>query len=417
MEHPDTQGAWDTLIVNARLATFAPGRAGEYGTADDADALAISQGRIAWMGRAADLPSGAQAAATIDASGQWVTPGLIDCHTHLVYAGSRAREFALRLNGASYEEIARAGGGIASTVSATRAAGEAALAEQARPRLKALMREGVTTVEIKSGYGLDRDTELAMLRTARRLGETEAVTVRTTFLGAHALPPEYAGRADAYVDAVCEQMLPAAAQAGLVDAVDVFCENIGFDARQTERVFQAASALGLPVKLHAEQLSNLGGSELVARFKGLSSDHLEHLDEAGARALAASGTVAVLLPGAYYFLRDTHLPPIDLLRRHGVAMAVATDCNPGTSPFASLLLMLNMACTLFRLTPAEALNGVTHAAARALGLHHRLGSLAVGKQADLAFWQVPDLAELCYSYGTHLPVQVLRAGVARHAAP
>ncbi|MBV7483867.1 imidazolonepropionase [Bordetella sp. BOR01] len=415
MTHPGTQGGWDTLIINARLATFAPARGGDYGVADDADALAIDQGRIAWIGRAADVPAPGRQAAVIDVHGQWVMPGLIDCHTHLVYAGSRAREFAQRLNGASYEEIARAGGGIASTVRATREAGEAALVEQAGPRLRALMREGVTTIEIKSGYGLDRGTELAMLRAARRLGETGAVTVRTTFLGAHALPPEYAGRADAYIDAICNDILPAAAQAGLVDAVDAFCETIGFDAAQVERIFKAAGALGLPVKLHAEQLSNLGGSELVARHGGLSSDHLEHLDEAGARALAAAGTVAVLLPGAYYFLRDTHTPPIGLLRKHGVPMAVATDCNPGTSPFASLLLMLNMACTLFRLTPAEALNGVTHAAAQALGMADEVGSLAVGKRADLVFWQVPDLAELCYSYGTHVPTRVLCAGMARPA--
>ena len=413
MDHQGIPQAWDTLVVNARLATFAPGRAGDYGTADDADALAIAGGRIAWIGRAAERPARMRVTATVDAGGQWVTPGLVDCHTHLVYAGSRAREFALRLKGASYEEISRAGGGIASTVRATREAGEAALSEQARPRLQALMREGVTTVEIKSGYGLDRDTELAMLRAARRLGEMEAVTVRTTFLGAHALPPEYAGRADAYIDHVCDEMLPAAAAAGLADAVDAFCENIGFDAGQVERVFKAATALGLPVKLHAEQLSNLGGSELAARFGALSADHLEHLDEAGARALAAAGTVAVLLPGAYYFLRDTHTPPIALLRQHGVPMAVATDCNPGTSPFASLLLMLNMACTLFRMTPAEALNGVTYAAARALGMADRVGSLEVGKQADLAFWPVADLAELCYSYGTHAPTRVLHAGIER----
>ncbi len=405
MKPLDPRQAWDTLIVNARLATFAPDCPAEYGLRSDANALAIAQGRIAWIGQAGPRP---RATTVIDAAGQWITPGLIDCHTHLVYAGSRAREFDLRLKGASYEAIARAGGGIASTVRATRQADASVLLEQARPRLKALMREGVTTVEIKSGYGLDRETELTMLRAARRLGEEEGITVRTTFLGAHALPPEYAGRADDYIDAVCNDMLPAAAQAGLVDAVDAFCENIGFDAAQVERVFQAARRLGLPVKLHAEQLSNLGGSALVARFGGLSSDHLEHLDEAGAQALAAAGTVAVLLPGAYYFLRDTHTPPIALLRKHGVAMAVSTDCNPGTSPLASLLLMLNMACTLFRLTPAEALNGVTHAAARALGMQDEIGSLEVGKRADLAFWQVDDLAELCYSYGTHTPVRVLR---------
>ena len=414
MTASDTSANWDTLIVNARLATFDPERGTPYGVARDADALAISQGRIAWIGRG-DQTGGRIAQAVVDAGGQWLMPGLIDCHTHLVHAGSRAREFELRLNGASYEEVARAGGGIVSTVRATREAGLPALVEQSLLRLRALMREGVTTVEIKSGYGLDRDTELDMLRAARRLGEIEPVSVHTTFLGAHALPPEYAGRADDYIDFVCADVLPAAARAGLVDAVDGFCENIGFDAAQIERLFKAAASLDLPVKLHAEQLSNLGGSELVARHAGLSSDHLEHLDEAGARALARSGAVAVLLPGAYYFLRDTHTPPVALLREHGVPMAVATDCNPGTSPFASLLLMLNMACTLFRLTPAEALQGVTLTAARALGLQAQTGSLTVGKRADLLCWNVPELTELCYSYGTNLPTHVWHAGVPRAA--
>ncbi|WP_459615235.1 imidazolonepropionase [Bordetella sp. 2513F-2] len=412
MTASDISTQWDTLIVNARLATFDPALGTPYGVAQDADALAISQGRIAWIGRTGQA-GGRGAQTVVDAGGQWLMPGLIDCHTHLVHAGSRAREFELRLNGASYEDIARAGGGIVSTVRATRAADVPTLVEQSLPRLRSLMREGVTTVEIKSGYGLDRDTELNMLRAARLLGEREPVSVRTTFLGAHALPPEYAGRADDYIDFVCAEVLPAATQSGLVDAVDGFCENIGFGTAQIERLFTAAATLGLPVKLHAEQLTNLGGSELVARHAGLSSDHLEHLDEAGARALARSGAVAVLLPGAYYFLRDTHAPPIALLRRYGVPMAVATDCNPGTSPFASLLLMLNMACTLFRLTPAEALQGVTLTAARALGLESETGSLAVGKRADLLCWDVPELAELCYSYGAHLPTHVWHAGVAR----
>jgi imidazolonepropionase len=401
----------DVLIVNARLASFDPAHGTPCGVVEDADALVVKEGRIVWMGPQRAAPADARGATLVDAAGQWVTPGLIDCHTHLVYAGSRAQEFDMRLNGASYEDIARAGGGILSTVRATRLAGEAGLVSQALPRLRALLREGVTTVEIKSGYGLDMDTELAMLRAARALGQRLPVTIRTTFLGAHAVPPEYAGRADAYIDFVCQQVLPAAARLGLADAVDVFQENIGFDAPQSERVLQAATALGLPVKLHAEQLSLSGASALGARYRALSADHLEHLDEAGVQAMARAGTVAVLLPGAFYFLRDTRVPPLDLLRRHGVPIAVATDCNPGTSPFTSLLLMLNMACTLFRLTPAEALNGVTHAAAQALGMQDQAGSLTVGKWADLVFWDVPELAELCYSYGTHRPARVLRHGI------
>ncbi|HTK00924.1 MAG TPA: imidazolonepropionase [Bordetella sp.] len=405
------------LIVNARIATFDPGIGAPYGVADHADAIAVRAGRIAWIGTASQVPDAAWADSSgqhgrvIDAEGAWVMPGLIDCHTHLVYAGSRATEFEMRLNGASYEDIARAGGGIVSTVRATRQAGEDGLIAQSLPRLRALLREGVTTVEIKSGYGLDRDTELAILRAARALGASLPVTVRTTFLGAHALPAEYAGRADDYIDFVCTQVLPEAARLGLADAVDVFHESIGFDAAQSERVYRAAESLGLPVKVHAEQLSLCGAAALGARYRALSADHLEHLDEEGARAMAAAGTVAVLLPGAFYFLRDTRVPPVDLLRRHGVPIAVATDCNPGTSPIASLLLMLNMACTLFRLTPAEALNGVTHAAARALGLQDEAGSLAPGKWADLVFWRVPELAELCYSYGMHKPARILRRGV------
>jgi imidazolonepropionase len=401
----------DALIVNARLATFDPGRGTPYGMAADADAIGVKAGRVVWMGAGAHAPAEARAWRTIDAAGAWVTPGLVDCHTHLVYAGSRAGEFDMRLNGASYEDIARAGGGIVSTVRATRQAGEAGLVAQALPRLRALLREGVTTVEIKSGYGLDRDTELAMLRAARALGAALPVTVRTTFLGAHAVPPEYAGRADDYIEFVCAHVLPEAARLGLVDAVDVFHESIGFDAAQAERVYRAAVSLGLRVKVHAEQLSLCGAAAMGASYRALSADHLEHLDEDGARAMAAAGTVAVLLPGAFYFLRDTHMPPVDLLRRHGVPMAVATDCNPGTSPFASLLLMLNMACTLFRLTPAEALNGVTHAAARALGLEGEVGSIAPGKWADLVFWDIPELPELCYSHGMHRPARVLRRGV------
>jgi imidazolonepropionase len=401
----------DVLIVNARLATFDPARGAPYGLADDADAIAVRAGRIAWIGLGTQAPADARAGRVMDAAGAWVTPGLVDCHTHLVYAGSRASEFEMRLNGVSYEEIARRGGGIVSTVRATRQAGETGLVAQALPRLRALLREGVTTVEIKSGYGLDMDTELAMLRAARTLGKMLPVTVRTTFLGAHALPPEYAGRADDYIEFVCTQVLPEAARLGLADAVDVFHENIGFNAGQTERVFRTAASLGLPVKVHAEQLSLCGAAAMGARHHALSADHLEYLDEDGARLMAAAGTVAVLLPGAFYFLRDTRVPPVALLRKYGVHMALATDCNPGTSPFASLLLMLNMACTLFRLTPAEALNGVTYAAARALGMQNEIGSLTPGKQADLVFWDVPELAELCYSHGMHMPARVMRRGV------
>jgi imidazolonepropionase len=413
---PETENG-EVLIVNARIASFDPGVDAPCGAVAQADAIAVRDGRISWIGAAGQAPTAeagdhaGQGRRVIDAEGAWVMPGLIDCHTHLVYAGSRAAEFEMRLNGASYEAIARAGGGIVSTVRATRQAGEDALVAQALPRLCALLREGVTTVEIKSGYGLDLDTELAMLRAARALGACLPVTVRTTFLGAHALPPEYAGRADDYIDFVCARVLPEAARLGLADAVDVFHESIGFDAAQAERVYRAAKSAGLPVKVHAEQLNLCGAAALGARYHALSADHLEHLDEAGVRAMAAAGTVAVLLPGAFYFLRDERVPPVDLLRRHGVPMAVATDCNPGTSPFTSLLLMLNMACTLFRLTPAEALNGVTHAAARALGLQDELGSLVPGKRADLVFWQVPSLAELCYSHGTHKPARILRRGV------
>jgi imidazolonepropionase len=375
--------------------------AGEgYGLVEDA-AIAVEQGTIAWVGPRQALPAelGRRVTAHHDAGGTLATPGFIDCHTHLVYGGDRAHEFELRLNGATYEEIARAGGGIASTVKATRAATEDELLAQSRPRLRALMAEGVTTLEVKSGYGLSLEHEGKSLRVARRLAEAEgeSVAIRTTFLGAHALPPEFAGRADDYVDAVLA-MLPALHGQGLVDAVDAFCERIAFSTAQTERVFQAAQALGLPVKLHAEQLSDSGGAQLAARYGALSCDHLEWLSEEGAQAMARAGSVAVLLPGAFYFLRETRLPPIELLRRHGVPMAVSTDCNPGSSPCTSLLLMLNMACTLFRLTPQEALAGVTRHAARALGLDDR-GVLAPGRRADFAFWRVRQPAQLCYPMG------------------
>jgi imidazolonepropionase len=384
------------LWTDCRAATMQPGAG--YGLIEDA-AIAVEGDRIAWVGPRGQLPKALADNCTQrhDCGGALVTPGLIDCHTHLVYGGDRAHEFELRLQGASYEDIARAGGGIASTVKATRAASEAELRAQSLPRLRALMGEGVTTLEIKSGYGLSLEHEAKTLRVARSLAKEEAADVRTTFLGAHALPPEFAGRADDYIDEVL-RMLPILHEQGLVDAVDAFCERIAFSTAQTERVFQAARQLGLPVKLHAEQLSDSGGAQLAARYEALSCDHLEWLSEEGAAAMARAGSVAVLLPGAFYFLRDTRVPPIDLLREHGVAMAVSTDCNPGSSPCTSLLLMLNMACTLFRLTPQEALAGVTCNAARALGLKDR-GALAAGLRADFVLWDVRTPAQLSYAMG------------------
>ncbi|MCK5273365.1 MAG: imidazolonepropionase, partial [Alphaproteobacteria bacterium] len=334
----------------------------------------------------------------------------IDCHTHLVHGGDRAREFEMRLEGASYEEIARAGGGIVSTVKATRAADEATLLDSAAKRLAALTREGITAIEIKSGYGLDLETELKQLRVARRLGEQAGVTVRTTFLGAHALPAEFEGRADDYIDFVCAESLPAAAEAGLADAVDAFCESIAFSPAQTERVFRRAAELDLPVKLHADQLSDLDGAALAARHGALSADHLEYTGEAGVKAMAAAGTVAVLLPGAFYTLREVQLPPIDLFRRHGVPIAIATDSNPGSSPATSILLMLNMACTLFRMTPEEALAGVTRNAARALGMQATNGVLARGKAADFCIWNIAEPAELAYRIGFNPLDRRVRAG-------
>lgn len=382
--------------THARIATMAPDATAPYGLLDDG-ALAVADGRIAWVGPRSELPVDFEVALRHDAGGALLTPGLIDCHTHLVYGGDRAGEFEARLKGASYEEIARAGGGIASTVQATRAAGEDELLRQSRRRLLPLLAEGVTTIEIKSGYGLEEQAEARCLRVARRLAAHERVDVRTTFLGAHALPPEYRDRPDDYIAEVC-RMLPALHAQGLVDAVDAFCETIGFTPAQTRRVFEAARALGLPVKLHAEQLSDSAGAALAASFGALSCDHLEWLGEDGVRAMAKAGTVAVLLPGAFYFLRDTKVPPIALLREHGVPMAVSTDCNPGTSPCTSLLLMLNMACTLFRLTPEEAFAGVTRNAARALGLADR-GVLAPGQRADFVLWDAQHPAELAYAMG------------------
>ena len=398
---------WDCLITNCRAATMAG--PGAYGAIDDA-AIAVADGRIAWIGAKAALPAG-EAKERIDLGGRWVTPGLVDCHTHLVYGGDRAGEFEQRLNGASYEEIAKAGGGIASTVKATRAASEADLTASALARLQPLLTEGVTTIEIKSGYGLDLENERKCLRAARALQEKAAVTVRKTCLAAHALPPEYAGRADAYIDLVCDSIIPTLDAEDLVDAVDAFCERIAFSPAQTRRVFETAKRLGLPVKLHAEQLSDQGGAQLAAEFRALSADHLEYVSEAGVAAMAAAGTVAVLLPGAFYALRETKLPPIDLFRRHNVAMAVSTDSNPGTSPALSLLLMLGMACTFFRLTPEEALKGVTANAAKALGLQATHGALEAGKMADLALWEVERPAELAYWIGGNPCRGVMRAGL------
>lgn len=385
-----------TIVTNAVLATMTPA-AGEYGLVDRG-ALVMDDDRIMWCGAERDLPAQFAGDRQWDAGGRLVTPALVDCHTHVVFGGHRAREFELRLAGASYEQIAREGGGINATVAATRAASEDELLDGALRRVDALIAEGVATIEIKSGYGLTITDELKMLRVARRVGEKRAIRVVTTYLGAHAVPPEYSGRADAYLDEVALPGLEAAQAAGLVDAVDGFCEGIAFSPGQIERVFAKAQTLGLPVKLHAEQLSNLGGAALAARHKALSADHLEYLDAAGVAALAAAGTIAVLLPGAFYTLRETQSPPVQMLRDKRVPIAVATDCNPGSSPLASLLLAMNMACTLFRLTPAEALAGVTRNAALALGCADA-GVLAAGYRADLAIWDVGHPAELAYRIG------------------
>ncbi len=386
----------DRVWINARLATLAPDREG-LGVVEDG-VVASLDGRIAYAGPAAEAPA-FETAEVIDLEGRWITPGLIDPHTHLVFAGDRAHEFELRLAGASYEEIARAGGGIVSTMRATRAASEEDLVATALPRLDALIAEGVTTVEIKSGYGLSLDDETKSLRAARTLGEIRRVGISTTFLGAHALPPEYRDDPDGYVDLVCEKMIPAIAARGLADAVDGFCEGIGFSPAQIRRVFEAARDHGLPVKLHAEQLSNLSGAALAVEFDALSADHLEHLDAAGVAAMAASRTVATLLPGAYYFTRETRAPPIAALREAGVPMALATDCNPGTSPLTSPLLVMNMAATLFRMTVEECLAGVTREAARALDLLNDRGTLEAGKACDLAIWDIERPAELVYRMG------------------
>ena len=389
----------DRIWRNARLATLAPGRAG-LGTVEDG-LLACRDGLLIYAGPAADAPAGLEGLQVEDCEGRWITPGLIDCHTHLVYAGDRASEFEQRLQGVSYEAIARSGGGIMSTVNATRAASEAQLIAESLPRLDALIAEGLTTLEVKSGYGLSLEHERRQLRAARALAEKRAVTVTTTCLSAHATPPAFAGRPDDYIEEICKVIIPALAQEGLIDAVDAFCERIAFTPGQTRRVFEAARANKLRVKLHAEQLTNSGGAHLAAEFGALSADHLEFADEEDIRAMATAGTAAVLLPGAFYFLRETRLPPLELLRAHRVPIALATDCNPGTSPLTSLLLTMNMAATLFRMTVDECLAGVTRAAAHALGMADRIGTLEAGKLCDLAIWNIDRPAELVYRMGAN----------------
>jgi imidazolonepropionase len=404
---------WDAVWINARLATM---RGGRYSVVERA-VIASKDGRIAWIGPQAALHDDPEAGAreVHDCAGRWITPGLVDCHTHLVHGGDRAREFEMRLEGATYAEIARAGGGIVATVEATRDASDTSLAATAAKRLRGLIEEGVTTVEVKSGYGLDVATEMKMLRVARLVGATADVEVKTTFLGAHTLPPEYRDRREAYLDLVCETMLPAVAEAGLADAVDAFCETIAFTPEETARVFEKARSLGMPVKLHADQLSDANGAALAARFHALSADHLEYTSESGVRAMAATGTVAVLLPGAFYFLRETQLPPVAQFRSQGVPMAIATDLNPGSSPLESILLAMNMACTLFRLTPEEALAGITAHGARALGLGDTHGTLEPGKVADLAVWDVDRPAELAYRMGANPLAQRVFRGKADRA--
>ncbi len=397
---------FDLLVTGAHLATMTS--SAPYGAIRDG-AVGIVGDRIDWIGPARELPREVHATRTLDAGGRWATPGLVDCHTHLVYAGNRADEFEARQRGESYADIAERGGGILATVRATRAASDDELVRASAPRLTALAAEGVTTVEIKSGYGLDTANELRQLGAARKLAAALGIDVRTTLLAAHAMPPEFAARADEYIDLVCRETIPAAARARLADAVDAFCETIGFAPVQTRRVFESARAHGLRVKLHADQLSDCGGAALAAQFAALSADHLEYTSEAGVTAMARAGTIAVLLPGAFYALRESRRPPVAALRAHGVPMAVASDCNPGTSPAGSLLLMMNMACTLFDLTPEEALAGTTRSAARALGLADR-GTLAVGQRADLALWAIETPAELSYRIGGNPCVGIVRAG-------
>lgn len=407
---PSADGVWAPLRLPAPDAPA-------MSAWEDDGALVVRDARIAWIGPRRALPMAYEALPRHDGAGALATPGFVDCHTHLIYGGQRAGEFAMRLAGASYEDIAHAGGGIVSTVRATREADEATLYAQAAPRLEQLLDDGVCAIEIKSGYGLALEHERKQLRVARRLGDAYGVTVRTTFLGAHALPPEFAGRSGEYIARVCGEMLPALAEEGLVDAVDAFCERIAFSLEETERVFQTARSLGLPIKLHAEQLSDMGGAALAARHGALSCDHLEHLSADGIAAMRDAGTVAVLLPGAYYTLRDTHLPPIEALRAAGVPMAVATDHNPGTSPALSLLLMANMACTLFRLTVPEALAGITTHAARALGLQAAHGTLAVGRPANFVLWCIGEAAELAYWLGQRPARTIVRQGRIASVSP
>ncbi|GER06531.1 imidazolonepropionase [Iodidimonas muriae] len=402
---------WDRLYTNGHVASMDPNNSAAFGAIHDA-ALGIKDGRIIWIGKGADLPDRPAALAHMvtDIKGAWITPGLIDCHTHLVFGGNRVREFDLRLNGASYEDIAKAGGGIAATVKATRAATEDDLFDSALTRLDQMRAQGLTSIEIKSGYGLDRDTELKMLRVAGKLANARPITVRRTFLGAHAVPPDGQRDADAYIDWLCTHMIPDVARQGLADTVDGFCETIGFTPEQIDRLFKTAKAHGLALKLHAEQLSNQQGAALAARHGALSADHLEYLDQTGVAAMAKAGTLAVLLPGAFYALRETKLPPVDDLRRHKVPIAIASDCNPGSAPLLSPLLTLNMACTLFRLTPYEALAGMTIHAARALGLQDDTGMLRVGMAADLAIWAIFEPAELCYWIGGNPLMSSLHQG-------
>lgn len=397
--------ACDILLLNTSILD-------KQGNQFNNQAIAIKNGRIEWCGEQSQLPEHflKNAILTENCDGHLVTPGLIDCHTHLVYAGHRSSEFKLKLEGKSYAEIAKAGGGILSTVNQTRLVSEEELTLQSLPRILSLHREGVTTVEIKSGYGLDLTTELKILKVARRLGELTGVRVRTTFLGAHAIGPEFNGNSQAYVDYLCQEMLPAAHELGLVDAVDVFCESIGFNLKQTEQIFFTAQQLNLPIKCHAEQLSNMGASALAAKYHALSCDHLEYLDEKSALEMAKAGTVAVLLPGAYYFLQEQRKPPVELLRKAGVSIAVATDCNPGSSPTTSILLMMSMACQFFSLTVPETLSAVTYQAAKALGLEKELGSITVGAIADLVLWTINDSSNLCYYFGYPVPHKVMARG-------
>ncbi|MEZ9237581.1 imidazolonepropionase [Shewanella sp. 10N.286.52.A9] len=406
--------SWDHVWIDVNIATMDPDNSAAYGAITDA-AIAVKDGKIAWLGPRKELPDfDVFDMPVYRGRGGWITPGLIDAHTHLVFAGNRANEFEMRLEGASYEDIARAGGGIISTVNACREAEDAELFDLGRQRLNALAKEGVTTVEIKSGYGLNTETEVKLLKVARELGRNHHVDVKTTFLGAHAIPPEYKHDNEAYVDLVINEMLPAVIEQNLADAADVFCENIAFNLDQTERVLTAAKTAGLEIKLHAEQLSNMGGSTMAAKLGAKSVDHIEYLDEAGVKALAESGTCATLLPGAFYFLRETKMPPIELLRQYNVPIVVASDFNPGSSPICSTLLMLNMACTLFKLTPEEALKGVTVNAAKALGIEQNVGMLVQGMQADFCLWDIATPAQLAYAYGVNPCKDVVKNGVLVH---